>query len=209
MFAGGAEKSAIFPLLVLPLDPSTVSDQWRAQIFSFATSFKYFPYKHWEKRGGSADTWGCISPLHIPGVRPISQLHFSQLTSSSVNVTWSDPSPPADRLILTYRPRDEEEAQQVTLDGTCRHTSLTSLQPSTEYLVSLVAVHGTISSEPVVGSITTGTTGHPPPGTGHYQGGQAGGRGMDLPPTDFHCAPSHQELMHQRISGWAMSPRSP
>ncbi|XP_039586185.1 tenascin-R isoform X2 [Passer montanus] len=91
------------------------------------------------------------------GVRPISQLHFSQLTSSSVNVTWSDPSPPADRLILTYSPRDEEEeAQQVTLDGTRRHTSLTGLQPSTEYLVSLVAVHGSISSEPVVGSITTG-----------------------------------------------------
>ncbi|NWR21458.1 TENR protein, partial [Emberiza fucata] len=92
------------------------------------------------------------------GVRPISQLHFSQLTSSSVNVTWSDPSPPADRLILTYSRRDEEEeeAQQVTLDGTRRHTSLTGLQPSTEYLVSLVAVHGTISSEPVVGSITTG-----------------------------------------------------
>ncbi|XP_069645747.1 tenascin-R isoform X4 [Haliaeetus albicilla] len=90
------------------------------------------------------------------GVRPITQLHFSQLTSSSVNVTWSDPSPPADRLILTYSPRDEEEAQQVTLDGTRRHASLTGLQPSTEYLVSLVAMHGAISSEPVVGSITTG-----------------------------------------------------
>ncbi|XP_052657770.1 tenascin-R isoform X4 [Harpia harpyja] len=90
------------------------------------------------------------------GVRPITQLHFSQLTSSSVNVTWSDPSPPADRLILTYSPRDKEEAQQVTLDGTRRHASLTSLQPSTEYLVSLVAMHGAISSEPVVGSITTG-----------------------------------------------------
>ncbi|NXP34654.1 TENR protein, partial [Leiothrix lutea] len=117
------------------------------------TSFKYFPYKQREKHG---DGWGCISPLHLPGVRPISQLHFSQLTSSSVNVTWSDPSPPADRLILTYSPRDEEEEQQVTLDGTRRHTSLTGLQPSTEYLVSLVAVHGTISSEPVMGSITTG-----------------------------------------------------
>ncbi|KFP81144.1 Tenascin-R, partial [Apaloderma vittatum] len=90
------------------------------------------------------------------GVRPITQLHFSQLTSSSVNVTWSDPSPPADRLILTYSPRDEEETQQVTLDGTRRHASLTGLQPSTEYLVSLVAMHGAISSEPVVGSITTG-----------------------------------------------------
>ncbi|NXG78683.1 TENR protein, partial [Baryphthengus martii] len=90
------------------------------------------------------------------GVRPITQLHFSQLTSSSVNVTWSDPSPPADRLILTYSSREEEVAQQVTLDGTRRHSSLTGLQPSTEYLVSLVAVHGAISSEPVVGSITTG-----------------------------------------------------
>uniref|UniRef100_A0A8C0I7H8 Tenascin-R n=1 Tax=Bubo bubo TaxID=30461 RepID=A0A8C0I7H8_BUBBB len=90
------------------------------------------------------------------GVRPITQLHFSQLTSSSVNVTWSDPSPPADRLILTYSPQDEEKAQQVTLDGTRRHASLTGLQPSTEYLVSLVAMHGAISSEPVVGSITTG-----------------------------------------------------
>ncbi|XP_074454098.1 tenascin-R isoform X3 [Larus michahellis] len=93
------------------------------------------------------------------GVRPITQLHFSQLTSSSVNVTWSDPSPPADRLILTYSPRDEEEAQQLMLDGTRRHVSLTSLQPSTEYLVSLVAMHGSVSSEPVVGSITTGIDG--------------------------------------------------
>ncbi|XP_064004189.1 tenascin-R isoform X2 [Pogoniulus pusillus] len=90
------------------------------------------------------------------GVRPITQLHFSQLTSSSVNITWSDPSPPADRLILSYSPRDEEEAQQVTLEGTRRHASLTGLRPSTHYLVSLVAVHGAISSEPVVGSITTG-----------------------------------------------------
>ncbi|KAF1666360.1 Tenascin-R, partial [Aptenodytes patagonicus] len=90
------------------------------------------------------------------GVRPITQLHFSKLTSSSVNVTWSDPSPPADRLVLTYSPRDEEEAQQLTLDGTRRHTSLTGLQPSTEYLVSLVAMHGAVSSEPVMGSITTG-----------------------------------------------------
>ncbi|NXF32764.1 TENR protein, partial [Nyctibius bracteatus] len=90
------------------------------------------------------------------GVRPITQLHFSQLTSSSVNVTWSDPSPPADRLILTYSPQDEDEAQQLTLDGTRRHASLTGLRPSTEYLVSLVTVHGAISSEPVMGSITTG-----------------------------------------------------
>lgn len=66
MFAGGAEKTTIFPLLVLPLDPSTVSDQWRAQIFSFATSFKYFPYKPWGKRGGEdLQTVGAASLLSI------------------------------------------------------------------------------------------------------------------------------------------------
>lgn len=74
-----------------------------------------------------------------------------------MNITWSDPSPPADHLVLTYSPRDEEAAQRLVLDGTLKHASLTGLRPSTEYLVSLVAVHGAVSSEPVVGSITTGT----------------------------------------------------
>uniref|UniRef100_A0A8D0HC42 Janusin n=1 Tax=Sphenodon punctatus TaxID=8508 RepID=A0A8D0HC42_SPHPU len=91
------------------------------------------------------------------GFRPITQLHFSHMTSSSVNITWSDPSPPADRLILNYNPRDkEEELKKVTLDPTKRHATLSGLQPSTEYTVSLVAVHGLISSEPIMGSITTG-----------------------------------------------------
>ncbi|XP_005071389.1 tenascin-R isoform X1 [Mesocricetus auratus] len=91
------------------------------------------------------------------GFRPISHLHFSHVTSSSVNITWSDPSPPADRLILNYNPRDdEEEMMEVLLDATKRHAVLLGLQPATEYIVNLVAVHGTVTSEPIVGSITTG-----------------------------------------------------
>ncbi|KAM5144348.1 tenascin-R isoform 2-T2 [Callospermophilus lateralis] len=91
------------------------------------------------------------------GFRPISHLHFSHVTSSSVNITWSDPSPPADRLILNYSPRDEEEEMmEVSLDATKRHAVLKGLQPATEYIVNLVAVHGTVTSEPIVGSITTG-----------------------------------------------------
>ncbi|XP_044614287.1 tenascin-R isoform X3 [Equus asinus] len=91
------------------------------------------------------------------GFRPISHLHFSHVTSSSVNITWSDPSPPADRLILNYNPRDEEEEMmEVSLDATKRHAVLMGLQPATEYIVNLVAVHGTVTSEPIVGSITTG-----------------------------------------------------
>ncbi|XP_058922096.1 tenascin-R isoform X1 [Kogia breviceps] len=91
------------------------------------------------------------------GFRPISHLHFSHVTSSSVNITWSDPSPPADRLILNYSPRDEEEEMmEVSLDATKRHAVLMGLQPATEYIVNLVAVHGTVTSEPIMGSITTG-----------------------------------------------------
>ncbi|XP_006907851.1 tenascin-R [Pteropus alecto] len=91
------------------------------------------------------------------GFRPISHLHFSHVTSSSVNITWSDPSPPADRLVLNYSPRDEEEEMmEVSLDATKRHAVLMGLQPATEYIVNLVAVHGTVTSEPIVGSITTG-----------------------------------------------------
>uniref|UniRef100_G3UFU0 Tenascin R n=1 Tax=Loxodonta africana TaxID=9785 RepID=G3UFU0_LOXAF len=91
------------------------------------------------------------------GFRPISHLHFSHVTSSSVNITWSDPSPPADRLILNYSPRDEEEEMlEVSLDATKRHAVLMGLQPATEYIVNLMAVHGTVTSEPIVGSITTG-----------------------------------------------------
>ncbi|XP_075793029.1 tenascin-R [Pelodiscus sinensis] len=90
------------------------------------------------------------------GFRPITQLHFSHVTSSSLNITWSDPSPPADRFLLNYHPRDKEETTQVTLDASKRHAPLSGLQPSTEYIVSLVAVHGLVSSEPIVGSITTG-----------------------------------------------------
>lgn len=98
--------------------------------------------------------------LYFAGFRPISHLHFSHVTSSSVNITWSDPSPPADRLILNYSPRDEEEEMmEVLLDATKRHAVLMGLQPATEYIVNLVAVHGTVTSEPIVGSITTGEAG--------------------------------------------------
>ncbi|XP_013928507.1 PREDICTED: tenascin-R-like, partial [Thamnophis sirtalis] len=90
------------------------------------------------------------------GFRPITQLHFSHVTSSSVNITWNDPSPPADRLILTYSPKDKKDTKEVMLDPTKRHAALSGLQPSTEYIMSLVAVHGLVSSEPIVGSVTTG-----------------------------------------------------
>uniref|UniRef100_H2ZT29 Tenascin R n=1 Tax=Latimeria chalumnae TaxID=7897 RepID=H2ZT29_LATCH len=90
------------------------------------------------------------------GFRPIAELHFSDVTSSSVNVSWAAPAPPADLYILNYNPKEHGETLQVMLDGPMTHTTLSDLQPSTEYIVTLVTVQGTVTSEPVVGSVTTG-----------------------------------------------------
>jgi len=67
VFTHRVEKSTIFLLSFLPLNPSTVSDQWRAQSCSFATSVGYhFPYKHREQHGDQdLQTTGVTSPLSI------------------------------------------------------------------------------------------------------------------------------------------------
>ncbi|MEE6496003.1 hypothetical protein FKM82_002199 [Ascaphus truei] len=95
------------------------------------------------------------------GFQPITQLYFSGITASSVNVSWTDPSPPADRFTLSYTPIGGTDPIQISLDPSLRQTSLSDLQPSTEYLVTFQTVHGTLRAEPVEGTVTTGVA---PPG---------------------------------------------
>ncbi|MGH0140471.1 UNVERIFIED_CONTAM: hypothetical protein FKN15_071986 [Acipenser sinensis] len=90
------------------------------------------------------------------GFRPVTQLYFSDITSSTVTVAWSAPAPPADMFILNYNPQDQDNTLQVTLDGSKTQATLAGLLPSKEYIVTLVTIQGTITFEPVVGSITTG-----------------------------------------------------
>ncbi|MGH0150328.1 UNVERIFIED_CONTAM: hypothetical protein FKN15_035742 [Acipenser sinensis] len=90
------------------------------------------------------------------GFRPVAQLYFSDITSSTVTVAWSAPAPPADMFILNYNPQDQDNTLQVTLDGSKTQATLAGLLPSKEYIVTLVTIQGTITFEPVVGSITTG-----------------------------------------------------
>ncbi|XP_053549281.1 LOW QUALITY PROTEIN: tenascin-R [Bombina bombina] len=90
------------------------------------------------------------------GFRPITQLHFSGITAFGVNVSWLDPSPPADRFILSYMPIGGRDPIQLSLDASMRQTRLTDLEPSTEYLVTLLPIHGTLRAELVEGTVTTG-----------------------------------------------------
>nr|XP_055057751.1 tenascin-R isoform X1 [Misgurnus anguillicaudatus] len=90
------------------------------------------------------------------GFRPITQLYFSDVTSDSLTVAWSSPAPPADAFILNYSPQDSSDDSEIALDGSKTKIALTGLLPSRRYTVSLVTMHGNVSSEPVVGPVTTG-----------------------------------------------------
>lgn len=90
------------------------------------------------------------------GFRPITQLYFSGITAYSVNVSWTDPSPPADRFILSYTPIGGDEPIELSLDASVRQTRLIDLLPSTEYLVTLLPIHGILRAELVEGTVTTG-----------------------------------------------------
>ncbi|OCT82784.1 hypothetical protein XELAEV_18025318mg [Xenopus laevis] len=92
----------------------------------------------------------------LTGFHPITQLHFSAVTAYSVNVSWTDPSPPPDQFILTYNPTDSKEPLQLFLDPSLRQTKISDLQPCTEYTVTLLPVHGTVRAELVEGAVTTG-----------------------------------------------------
>ncbi|CAJ0947170.1 unnamed protein product, partial [Ranitomeya imitator] len=94
--------------------------------------------------------------IRISGFRPITQLYFSGISAFSVNVSWTDPSPPADRFILSYTPIGGDEPIELSLDASIRQTQLLDLMPSTEYLVTLLPVHGTLRAELVEGTVTTG-----------------------------------------------------
>ncbi|XP_072275832.1 tenascin-R isoform X2 [Pyxicephalus adspersus] len=90
------------------------------------------------------------------GFRPITQLYFSGITAYSVNVSWTDPSPPADSFTLSYTPIGGDEPIELSLDASVRQTRLIDLLPSTEYLVTLLPIHGTLRAELVEGTVTTG-----------------------------------------------------
>ncbi|XP_048395946.1 tenascin-R isoform X2 [Stegostoma tigrinum] len=91
----------------------------------------------------------------MTGYYPVQELLFSEITESSVNVSWLPPTSATDIFILNYNPRTHGEAQQLIVNGRETHATLTNLQPGVDYLVTLLAVQGTVTAEPVLGSFTT------------------------------------------------------
>uniref|UniRef100_A0A8C1QQS8 Tenascin-R n=1 Tax=Cyprinus carpio TaxID=7962 RepID=A0A8C1QQS8_CYPCA len=89
------------------------------------------------------------------GFRPITQLFFSDVTSDSLTVAWSAPAPPADAFSLNYNAQDSSDDSEIALDGSKTKITLTGLLPSRRYTVTLVTMHGNVTSKPVLGSVAT------------------------------------------------------
>lgn len=97
-----------------------------------------------------------FGPSAPPGIRPVTHLYLSEVTSDSVSVAWSAPAPPADLFILSYSSADGTDTSKVTLDGSKTRSLVQGLLPSTQYTISLITIQGDVTSEPITASLTTG-----------------------------------------------------
>lgn len=93
-----------------------------------------------------------------PGIRPVTHLFLSEVTSDSVLVAWSAPAPPADLFILSYSSADGTDTSKVTLDGSKTASLIQGLLPSTPYTISLITIQADVTSDPITASLTTGET---------------------------------------------------
>ncbi|KAM3865739.1 tenascin-R [Diretmus argenteus] len=106
------------------------------------------------RRGRQQSTAATIDAF--TGIRPVTHLYLSEVTSDSVAVAWSAPAPPADLFILSYSSADGTDTSKVTLDGSKTRSLVQGLLPSTHYTISLITIQGDVTSEPVTASLTTG-----------------------------------------------------
>ncbi|XP_017278003.1 tenascin-R isoform X2 [Kryptolebias marmoratus] len=106
------------------------------------------------RRGRQQSTAATIDAF--TGIRSVSHLYVSEVTSDSVLVAWTAPAPPADLFILSYSSADGTDTSKVTLDGSKTRSLVQGLLPSTHYTVSLITIQGDVTSEPITASLTTG-----------------------------------------------------
>ncbi|MBN3295248.1 TENA protein, partial [Amia calva] len=89
------------------------------------------------------------------GPAPPSQLMFSNVSDSSVLVSWLPPRSSVSSFKITYIHTDEGEPHSVSVSGQQSSVSLTSLTPGSTYKVSVLSVLGLEESDPITGVVVT------------------------------------------------------
>ncbi|XP_058866764.1 tenascin-like isoform X2 [Acipenser ruthenus] len=90
-----------------------------------------------------------------PGPDVPQEISFSNITDTTVGVTWRLPSAPVDSFKITYTHSQEGEPHSVTVEGRKSRVTLSRLVPGSRYEVSVMSVRGMDESEPITGVVMT------------------------------------------------------
>uniref|UniRef100_A0A671FMT5 Collagen type XX alpha 1 chain n=1 Tax=Rhinolophus ferrumequinum TaxID=59479 RepID=A0A671FMT5_RHIFE len=106
--------------------------------------------------GGPASAAPALDPLSTP-----TSLVLSQVTSSSVHLSWTPAPQPPLKYLVVWRPSRGGIPREVVVEGPSSSTELHNLTSSTEYLVSVFPVYEAGAAEGLRGLVTTAPL--PPP----------------------------------------------
>ena len=96
------------------------------------------------------------TPHHHPALDSPTGLDFSEIATNSFTVHWVAPTAVISGYRLRYEQVNNKRVREERLPPSRNHYTLTTLEPDTEYLVSLFAVNGRDESLPLTG--TQGTS---------------------------------------------------
>ncbi|XP_072529591.1 tenascin-like [Salminus brasiliensis] len=90
-----------------------------------------------------------------PGPEPPSNLAFSEVTDSSLKVSWTRPKSPVSGFKVTYTHAQDGEPVSVTVNSTNSTLPLSKLSPGSTYEVSVISVLELDESDPINGIVLT------------------------------------------------------
>uniref|UniRef100_A0A3B1KJ47 Tenascin XB n=1 Tax=Astyanax mexicanus TaxID=7994 RepID=A0A3B1KJ47_ASTMX len=87
------------------------------------------------------------------GPEPPSNLVFSEVTDSSLKVSWTRPKSPVSGFKVTYTHVEDGEPISVAVDGSDSTLPLSKLSPGSSYEVSVISLLGLDESDPIDGDL--------------------------------------------------------
>nr|XP_014263936.2 collagen alpha-1(XII) chain-like [Maylandia zebra] len=91
----------------------------------------------------------------VKGSEAPTNLVTSEVTQSSFRATWTPPNGTVEKYDVTYMMTAGERIEKLQVNGSVSTVVLENLNPLTEYVISVYAVVGKQSSEPLRGTETT------------------------------------------------------
>ncbi|CAL8248784.1 unnamed protein product [Lota lota] len=91
----------------------------------------------------------------ITGPEPVTEIMFSNVTESSVTVSWSKPKTPFTSFRVTYTNSITGESSFETVDSHHSHVVLSQLGAGSSYIITITTTQGKAQSDALTSHITT------------------------------------------------------